>query len=128
MKRIWLAAAIMAGMVILCTVFLLYTEKVTADLDRRLDRLSAAPDSTSAADAPPQEQMDELLAVWERYEKRLSLHTRHSELEEVTAALTHMEYSLSLGSRDRFLVACGDARIAIEHLREEERPLLRNIF
>jgi len=124
MKRIWAAAALTLAMVILCASFLHYTKKVTDDLNHRLDILSAAEED----DRQAEKETKELLKIWEKYEKRLSLHMRHNELEEVTLAFTRMESSWTLGEYELFRMACDDARVAVEHLWEEEHLSLKNIF
>ncbi len=124
MKRIWAAAALTLAMVILCSVFLHYTKKVTDDLNRRIDILSAAEEDDRQAES----ETKELLKVWEEYEKKLSLHMRHNDLEEVTLAFTRMESCWTLGEYEMFRMACEDARVAVEHLWEEEHLSLKNIF
>lgn len=124
MKRIWAAAALTLGMIVLCSAMLHNTKTVTDDLNDRLDRLSAAEEDDPSAER----ETKELLQVWDEYEKSLSVHIRHSELEEVTSALTQIESCWRVGEYELFRMACEDARVAVDHLWEEERLLLKNIL
>jgi|GEM_PF-2030822 len=123
MKRIWIAAALALGMMVLCFFLLDHTKDITADLNSRLDRLSAVEEDDPSGD----EQTRELCRVWEKYEKKLSLHIRHSELEEVTRAFTQIESCWRMGEYELFIMACDEARAAVDHLWEEARPTIKNI-
>ena len=124
MKRIWAAVGIAAGVVVLCALLLAQTRSVTDKLYVQLDRLCAVEE-----DDPSGEQLaEELCAMWERNEKRLSLHIRHSELEEVTRSFTQLKSALNVGEYELFRMACDDARVSVDHLLEESRLSWKNII
>lgn len=124
MKRIWLAAGLAAGMVMLCCLLLYSTGQVTRQLNDTLEQLAAAEENDPAAG----EEISALIARWEKWETRLSLHIRHDELEEVTRALTRVESHWEAGEYRLYRVACAEATVAVEHLLEEAKLTLRNVL
>jgi len=124
MKRIWAAAGIALGIVVLCALMLSHTRTVTDRLYEQLDLLCAAEEGDPSAER----LAEELCAMWEREEKRLSLHIRHSELEEVTRSFTQLKSALSVGEYDLFRMACDDARVSVDHLLEEARLSWKNVI
>lgn len=123
MRRIWLAVGLAAGMVVLCGLLLYSTGQVTQKLDEGLTQLAAAEEGDVRAGAIA----SELNAEWDKAERWMALHVRHSELEEVTQALTRVEGYWKMGQYDLFRVACDEAKVAVDHLWQESCPSLRNI-
>lgn len=124
MKRIWVAIGIAAGMVVLCAVMLAQTRGITDRLYVQLDRLCAVEEG----DPSGKELAEELCAMWEQNEKSLSLHIRHSELEEVTRSFTELKSALQMDEYELFRMACDEARVSVDHLWEEARLSLKNII
>lgn len=124
MKRIWVAAGMAVGMIVLCAVLLVQTRGITDELYAQLDSLCAVEEG----DPSGGRLAEELCAMWEEKEKTLSLHIRHSELEEVTRAFTQIKSCLAMGEYELFRMACDEARVAVDHLWEEARLSLKNII
>ncbi len=124
MKRIWVAAGIALCAVVLCAIMLAQTREITDRLYGQLDRLCAVEEGAPSAAV----LAEELCAMWEKDEKALSLHLRHSELEEVTRSFTQLKSALNTGEYDLFRMACDDARVSVDHLLEEARLSWKNII
>lgn len=124
MKRIWAAVGIAAAMLTLCALLLAQTRSVTDRLYAQLDLLCAAEEG----DPSGRQLAEELCAMWEKDEKKLSLHIRHSELEEVTRSFAQLKSALSVGEYELFRMACDDARVSVDHLLEEARLSWKNII
>jgi len=124
MKRIWAAVFIALAMVILCGALQRSAKTITDELLTRLETLSAVGDGE-----PEGERMvRELRRAWDKSERKMSLYLRHSELEEVTCAVTRIESCWQTGEHELFLMACDEAETAVEHLWESSRLSLRNII
>ena len=124
MKRIWAAVGLAAGVVVLCALLLAQTRGIADKLYTQLDMLCAVEDGS-----PEGERLaEELCAMWEKDEKKLSLHIRHSELEEVTRSFTELKSALMVGEYDLFRMACDDARVSVDHILEEAKLSLKNII
>lgn len=124
MNRLWTALALAAAMVGLCCVLTFCTVRATDRFTDRLERLSTAEAGEWDAGALASGLQED----WERCEEWMSLHIHHSELEEVTRALARMEICWQTGEYEMFRMACDEALVALEHLRQESRPLLKNII
>lgn len=124
MKRIWTAAAMTAVMIILCGALLLSVRRITDEVLDGLEALRAA----KAGDTQVTRMIDELRERWDSHEGALTIHVRHSEIEEVTRALTQMKCCWELGEYELYIVACDEAKVAMEHLWEAARPSLKNIL
>ena len=124
MNRIWLAIGLTVAMIVLCGVLLFSADRITDEMTDRLEELrDASPDSVQV-----QQKIDDLCSRWEQHEKSLTLHVRHSEIEEVTYALTQMKSSWEMGEYELFVMACDEALVSVEHLWEAARPSLKNII
>lgn len=124
MKRIWVALGIALAMIILCGVLLNSAHNVTSEMTTELDRLRQAEEE----DYWVQQAVDDLCKKWEGQEDVLTTHVRHSEIEEVTYALTEMKTCWQMGEYELFIMACEEAKVAVDHLWEAARPSLKNIL
>ena len=124
MNRIWTAIAIAAAMVILCGVLLHSADVITDEMTAALDKLSSAHED----DQWVQAAVEELCARWDKHENALTCHVRHSEIEEVSFSLTELKTCWEMGEYELFVVACEEAKMAVEHLWEAARPSLKNIL
>lgn len=124
MKRIWLAAGMSAAMVVLCAVLLGSAAKITGEITGMLNGL----DGAKPGDAAVQSMIDRVHDRWEQCEGSLSAHVRHSEIEEVTYALRKIKSCWQTGEYELFVMACDEAKVAVEHLWEGSRLSLRNIL
>lgn len=124
MKRIWLALGLLAAIIVLCTVTLFSTHKKATELaeDVKTLRLAQAEDDSVPG------RLKRLEDKWKECDKTLSLHLRHSELEEVNRNITLLGSYWREGQYDLYRVTCDEALIAIEHLWETAKPSLRNIM
>jgi len=124
MNRIWLAVGLTAAMIALCGVLLFSAWQITEDMTGTLDELLLAEEG----DRQVMHTIEQLHDRWDRYEKTLTIHVRHSEIEEVTYALTEMKSCWEMGEYELFVMACEEAKVAVDHLWEASRPSLKNVL
>ncbi len=117
-KRLTTAIIILAVIMLISTVSLVSTGIIA---DRIIDNAKQL--QSSAADAPTLELFED---KWEKYERFLSFYTRHSEIENISESV-HILDTLAEDSH-LFRVECNRIIAAAEHMKNTERPYLRNIF
>ena len=124
MNRIWLAVGLTAAMIALCGVLLFSAWQITEDMTGTLDELLLAEEG----DRQVMHTIEQMHDRWDQYEKTLTVHVRHSEIEEVTYALTEMKSCWEMGEYELFVMACEEAKVAVDHLWEASRPSLKNVL
>jgi len=118
-KRIITAVVILAAIFLLCTTAVISTVVIADRVAETAKQLQNSPDN--------QENLKLFEKQWEKYEKILSLYTRHSEIENITSSVKALD-SLICTDRLLFYVECDKIVTAAEHLKNTEIPYIRNIL
>ncbi len=124
MKRIWLALGMTAVMLVLCGVLMNSAHAATGEMAAKLEELRAVREDDMRAER----MIDDLCSSWEKHENSLALHIRHSDIEEITGALAQIKSCWQLGEYELFVMACDEARVAVDHLWEEARLSVKNVI
>ncbi|MBE6752824.1 MAG: DUF4363 family protein [Ruminococcaceae bacterium] len=119
MKRLGAAVLILAVTIAIGAASLWHTRSAAKEMTYRIEMLQQARSA---------EGVELLKRQWERYERRLALHTRHSELESVAAKIAILDVKVKMEDELYWKMACEELLAAVEHLEQTERPLLKNIL
>ncbi len=126
MKRFWAAIGVLLLLLAACTVSALlvsrFAEKTIAHLERATD--FAEENNYTAA-------LDHCKKAEELWKSRSGLHgalLRHSEADQVESGLAKLVSYAKTQDNDEFLALCAEVIHDIEHVRDMELPLLRNVL
>lgn len=126
MKRIWLAAALFVLSIIVCSLGINNTQKVTAQM---MQTVSMAKNAQEKGDAKAAYRLSEkALSDWHCVHRTLCTYMVHSRLESIDQTLSILPELCQNGAKDSFLSECDRSIIQISYLKESEIPNLDNIF
>ncbi|MDD3192408.1 MAG: DUF4363 family protein [Oscillospiraceae bacterium] len=126
MKRVALCAAILLVIILLCTASLATISyyqhhfiQSAHSLEQAVYQCSFEELSTRAAS---------VCRDWLEAEHVLIRFIRHTQIDEVTNAMTRLEMLAKYGDLSEFSAELGRIEALLQHIYESEIPYLRNIF
>ena len=126
MKRVALCTAILLVIILLCTASLVTVSRYQRDFTKAIQDLEQA----------VYQETFEVLSVraasdcrdWMDAEHVLIRFVRHTELDEVTGAMTRLEKLAKYGDLSEFSAELNRIKNLLHHIYDSEIPYLRNIF
>ncbi|MBQ6848740.1 MAG: DUF4363 family protein [Clostridia bacterium] len=126
MKRLWIAAVILCGVVGLCISSSLYRHR---HIDRMLDTLDRLEQAYSQRDTAHAQQLAEDLArYYEKSSRVLLCYTTHSDMAESQETVALLPTLLQQGSGDELQMEMARLRAEFTYLKQIDDPLLWNIL
>lgn len=126
MKRVALCTAILLVIILLCTASLVTVSRYQRDFTKAIQDLEQA---------VYQETFEALsfraasvCRDWMDAEHVLIRFVRHTELDEVTGAMTRLEKLAKYGDLSEFSAELNRIKNLLHHIYDSEIPYLRNIF
>ena len=126
MNRSWLALGILVALI---AVGVLISHSVSSHSESTagfIDKAEALVKAGSFQDALS--VCREARTHWKEKELLLAAFLRHDALEEVEGGLVQLISYAECSDRDDFLAMCAQIREHLEHIRELEKPLIKNIL
>ncbi len=128
MKRLWIAAALIAVLAALAGVHALYLSRLTGELDGLLERAQAQVEGEDWAQA--ESLTRQALEEWEGNAFYLHSTLRHQEIDSVLVGFHEVLAFLEGQERQPAEYAAANARLRVQIslLLEAELPTLKNIL
>ena len=126
MKRFWAAISVLSLLLAACTVSAVLVSHIARETISLLEEAANFAKEHNYTAALSQCQKAE-----ERWKSRAGLHgalLRHSEADRVESGLAKLVSYARTQDHDEFLALCAEIIHDIEHVRDMELPLLRNIL
>lgn len=125
MKRFYVACLILALMISFCFLTMSLTQRYAEDMS---DRVKDLYDIVKSDEEQAEAKLLTLSDTWEKYEEKLAMYTKHSELENIGVSIAALREYYSNKSIEQFRVCSEQMLVDIEHLRNSSTPTLRNIL
>ena len=126
MKRVWFAAAL---------IVILIAGSVTVSVTVRRYAENAISIAEMAENAALQQNLAAARSLckigqqyWEEQDTFFSYFLRHDMTEGVLSAFAKLGAYAETEDADEFLALCRELRLQLEHIRDIEKPTLKNIF
>ena len=126
MKRLWFAAALMAGLLLLSVLGAGLVRNRTQAVVDKLESAQQAGESKDAESAALYTR--EAAELWEKYTPLLDALVRHEEIHGVGGALEELQVYANLRQPEEFFSRCARLLNDLRHIRESELPLLHNLL
>lgn len=126
MKRVTLCVAILLVIFLLCTVSLVTVSRYQHDFTQRIQDLERAVYQETFESLSS--QASGICRQWMEAEHVLIRFVRHTELDEVTGAMTRLEMLAKYGDLSEFTAELNRIKNLLHHIYDSEIPYLRNIF
>ena len=124
--RTWVAAAVMLTIPLLC---LWSGGAVCRCVDELTAPLSEVVISAEADDYPAAaEAAESAKKLWLSHADLLGALLRHDEADGVESGLSALVQYANVGDKDEILAHCAELLQQVEHIRQMELPLLKNIL
>ena len=110
--------------------FCLYTTfSVRADMAVTLGMLDKAVEQGRGGDfAGAENTLKSAEADWDRHADFYGVVLSHAETDDILRAFSSLREYARLGDQDDFLSGCAELARTLEHLREMELPLAKNVL
>ena len=126
MKRFWIALAVLAVISAWCFVSAALIGSHTDAMLKDLEEVRQAADRADYAAA--RTAADRAERHWTNCEDLLGALLRHDEADQVMSALAELREYAAVGDRDDLLAVCATTIRQLQHIREMELPLIRNVL
>ena len=126
MKRLWVAAAILCGVVLLCVGSGLYRHHRIDAMQNTLQQMETAYRRGDATHA--QQLAQELIRQYEQSGGILLCYTTHSDMADSQETVALLPTLLRQDSGDELEMEIARLRAEFTYLRQIDDPLLRNIL
>lgn len=122
---------IIAALAILIIVFGSATSvylKIISSVDRLTCISCEIRDSVTQKKKTDFWQTERLVSEWDKVEAFMGAFLNHSELDEIEIGIKNISDYHGQGLTDEYLEELNNVINRLEHLKESEKPVLRNIF
>lgn len=122
---------IIAALAILIIVFGSATSvylKIISSVDRLTCISCEIRDSVTQKKKTDFWQTERLVSEWDKVEAFMGAFLNHSELDEIEIGIKNISDYHGQGLADEYLEELNNVINRLEHLKESEKPVLRNIF
>ncbi len=126
MKRIWTSAIIFVALLIVCSLGIVTTKKVSTDLTNTVTSAKKAAETGDNSSAFTLSQ--KAVTEWHKNHEVLCTYMPHAKLEAIDQTLAALPSLIYYGTTDQFAAECDRGITQIEYLNESETPTLQNIF
>ncbi len=126
MKRLWLAAALFAVVILLCVTALMYQQQQIHRLLQQLDRVEAAFKDNATEEAHT--LAVQLCDSYERSTRLFPCFMSHSDLMECRESVVLLPSILKDGNAEEFHMESARCRAHLERLIAVEKPTIQNIL
>lgn len=125
MKRIIAGAVIL--LIAVGSSFGIYLGIIKA-VDRLTDIACEVRESVAESGTSDTEQTKRLMEEWERCESFMAAFLPHGELDDIEIGLRNIENYHNQSLTDEYLEELNGCINRLEHIKESEKPIFRNIF
>lgn len=126
MKRVWLVSALVAVILILGILSLSHLNKVTKEMEVRLDQLA---DSVERQDKNfLEKQASDFEAFWEDKEHEVMRYIHHDELDTITGTVARLSALAKYEDYSELAAEIDRLRHLVRHIYESELPSFQSIF
>ncbi|MDR3179020.1 MAG: DUF4363 family protein [Oscillospiraceae bacterium] len=126
MKRIWFAFSIVIVTLSICIFSLLFTKKVTTNLNSHLFEIEKNLKNNEITLAF--KKTLDFEKTWENYGRKLTTFMEHIKIELVDQSVVAMRRNLEEKRREDALVELSKILKLLEQIKESETPTLNNVF
>lgn len=124
--RTWFAAAVLLTIPLLCLWSGSAVCRCVDELTAPLSEVAANAESENYPEAA--EAAQDAKALWLSHADLLGALLRHDEADSVESGLCALIQYANVGDKDEVLAHCAELLQQIEHIRQMELPLLKNIL
>ena len=126
MKRLWIALALLALVLVTCIIGISYTQKITSEMTQTVEK---AKDAQKRGDVNAAYQLSTTAKNnWREAHRVLCVYMVHSDLEEIDQTLAVLPELCQNGAKDSFLSECDRGLTLLSSLNESVSPSIENIF
>ena len=75
-----------------------------------------------------QQKLNNIEKAWEKYSEKLAYYIEHNELEKVARQLTLIKGNIDVGEYNQAVPQLDDCVYVINHIKDKESLLIRNLF
>lgn len=126
MNRIVVAAASLILVIVIASLSIRSLDSSCEKLSEKLDEIQSTAESGDAEKAI--ELTENMLEMWEKEEKKISLLVNHSEIDEIEKTVKSLPVLARQGNTERLEEQSSVAAERVRHIREKEKISAKNIF
>ena len=126
MNRIVVAAASLILVIVIASLSIRSLDSSCEKLSEKLDEIQSTAESGDAEKAI--ELTENMLEMWEKEEKKISLLVNHSEIDEIEKTVKSLPVLARQGNTERLEEQSSVAAERVRHIREKEKISINNIF
>lgn len=126
MKRIWIAFALLATVVVSCVWSQVTVRNFCYNLTSGFDDVMKYSEKGDYENAG--KSADEIKKQWEKYYARISAFKNHEDLHDLMIDVNMVHSYLQDRDAEKILEVCRDAVIRLEHIKDGEKISFGNIF
>lgn len=101
---------------------------ISGNIDRLTDIACEVRDGVVQSGKSDTEQTKHLTGEWERCESFMAAFLPHSELDDIEIGLRNIENYHNQALTDEYLEELNGCINRLEHIKESEKPVFKNIF
>lgn len=126
MKRIWAALILLVLTLAACTVGILHTRRVAAQM---IGTVTMAREAEAVGDMQSAKSLSEqAIGMWRENHKFMCTYMMHSSLQEIDQTLSALPSLSTAGESSQFFAECDKGIAQLSYLDEAEIPNIENIF
>lgn len=126
MNRIVVATASLILVIVIASLSIRSLDSSCEKLSEKLDEIQSTAESGDAEKAI--ELTENMLEMWEKEEKKISLLVNHSEIDEIEKTVKSLPVLARQGNTERLEEQSSVAAERVRHIREKEKISAKNIF
>lgn len=126
MNRIVVSAAALILVIVIASLSIWSLDSSCENLSEKLGEIQSTAESGDNEKAI--ELTENMLEIWEKEEKKISLLVNHSEIDEIEKTIKSLPVLARQGNTKRLEEQSSVAAERVRHIREKERISVKNIF
>lgn len=126
MNRIVVSAAALILVIVIASLSIWSLDSSCENLSEKLGEIQSTAESGDNEKAI--HLTENMLEIWEKEEKKISLLVNHSEIDEIEKTIKSLPVLARQGNTKRLEEQSSVAAERVRHIREKERISVKNIF